>query len=173
MPALARFIAIATLVAATLASPLSRAQPIIYDATQTGFASPLGPDNSGYLGVYVHVDGSWVLLHFYAWNQRSTDLDFISPETPRLYFRSGDCSGPALITGDGLGTVPNVFWKERKHAWLRMADSATGLGLVTTESFQEDHETLRPSTRISWPGALRRRSIPTRSSSCLSLCAEG
>jgi hypothetical protein len=130
------------------ANPLvqAQAQAMIYDANGTAVATPAGLSaRSGALTGYLAINGSAVLVYFNASKRTSSRMDWSLSDEFRLYFRSSDCSGPALISGDGVfGTVPAVLLPERHHAWLHMADGTEGLGTVTANSWMSAHKQCSP-----------------------------
>lgn len=129
---------IAVVACATVASTPSEAQPLIYDANGIVVATPSGLSQQGALRAYLVIDGSTTVVLFAQRKGSSMLLDWWdgNPGAPSaLYFRTTDCSGPALIANqEAFGVVPSVVLAEGNHAWLHMADSTEGLGAVTLQS---------------------------------------
>jgi len=125
---------IASLVYATVASTPSQAEPLIYDANGLVVASPAGLSEQGALRAYLTIDGSVTVVYFAPRSMSSTLLDWWEG-FGGLYYRSTDCSGPALIANqEASGVVPSVVLAEKNHAWLHMADSTEGVGAVYVHS---------------------------------------
>jgi hypothetical protein len=140
MNTLARLLPIVYLIGAATSSTMAQAQPMVYDANGTAVATPAGQAN-GFLSAYLSIDASVVMVHFAQGKGSSNTMQWMGGDSGALYFRSSDCSGPALLTtGGAIGTVPAALLAEKKHAWLHVADSTEGLGIVTVNSYVRGHK---------------------------------
>jgi hypothetical protein len=143
----------AFLTCATVASAPSQAEPLIYDANGLVVATPSGLAQQGALRAYLTIDGSITVVTFVPRKGSSTLLDWPIGFTDALYFRSTDCSGPALIANqEANGVVPSVVIAEGTHAWLHMADSTEGIGAVSFQSRRTAGKACSPigSTQYAW-----------------------
>jgi hypothetical protein len=130
-----RPLSIVGLACATLASTPSRAEPLIYDANGAVVASPSGLSVEGYLRAYLTIDGVMTVVHFTQKSTSSTLLEWSGGGVPVLFYRSTDCSGPALIAfQEAYGVVPSVVLAEGHHAWLHLAEGTEGIGAVSMHS---------------------------------------
>jgi hypothetical protein len=147
MKTFSHILPVVSLTAALATGQMAQAQtpPLIYDANGTFVATPAGVTvEGGHLAGYLRINGSVVVVGFYPSRDTSSKLEWSSQESGSLFYRSEDCSGPALIVGDpgtgALGTVPAALVPEHHHTWLHIAESTEGLGVVESNSVRSPHK---------------------------------